>query len=59
MLLPAWQSAREVGVALAGSPCADATVVVFPDADHRIRIDGEFAPGYLDLLGSWVERRLR
>lgn len=58
VLLPAWQGAREVGTALAASPCRDATVVVFPEADHRIRVDGEFATGYLDLLGDWIAPRL-
>jgi pimeloyl-ACP methyl ester carboxylesterase len=59
VLLPAWQSARESGQALdeAGNP--DVTVVVFPNADHRIRHPGTevFVPGYLDLLGEWAARR--
>lgn len=59
VLLPAWEGAHAVGTALADGPCDDATVVVFPDADHRIRVDGEFATGYLDLLGSWVDARVR
>jgi pimeloyl-ACP methyl ester carboxylesterase len=60
VLGPAWQGADEVGRALQEAPTTDASVVVFPDADHRIRLpDGGFAPGYLDLLGDWVASRVR
>lgn len=58
-LLPSWQCARDVGEALGVSACRDATVVVFPDGDHRIRVDGELVAGYLDLLGSWAAARVR
>ena len=58
VLVPAWESARTTGDALADSAAPVAMVVVFPEADHRIRVgDGRFAPGYLDLLGSWVQAR--
>lgn len=59
VLLPAWRSARETGAALV--ECRDATVTVFPHADHRIQIDGplDFAPGYLDLIGDWAAARIR
>lgn len=56
-LLPPWQSARDVGESLAGGECNDATVVVFPRGDHRIGVDGGFAPGYLELLRDWVKSR--
>ncbi len=60
VLVPAWRGAEEVGNALhrAGNPAA--TVVVFPDGDHRIGAassDG-FVPGYLDLISDWAARRL-
>ena len=59
VLVPAWRSAEESGRALdqAGNP--DATVVVFPSGDHRIRDEetGEFLAGYLDLLGDWASMR--
>jgi len=51
-LLPVWQSAQVTRRALhhAGNP--DATVVVFPQGDHRIQVASadSFASGYLDLL---------
>lgn len=60
LLVPAWQSAEESGRALqqAGNP--DAIIVVFPGGDHRIRdaTTGDFATGYLDLLGEWIARRV-
>ena len=59
VLVPAWRGAAEVGTALATAGLADATVTVFPSGDHRIRLrNGEFAPGYLDLLGEWAASRL-
>lgn len=59
LLVPAWRCAEESGRALAQASNPDATIVVFPDGDHRIRhIDTEhFVSGYLDLLGDWVARR--
>lgn len=30
------------------------TVRVFPGADHRIQLGGDFAPGYLDALTGWI-----
>ena len=59
VLVPAWQSAEETGLALQQAGNADATVVVFPNADHRIQdaSTGHFVPGYLDLLVNWTLRR--
>lgn len=59
VLVPAWRSARESGEALARAGNADATVIVFPQADHRIQGDdtGDLAPGYVDLLINWTARR--
>jgi pimeloyl-ACP methyl ester carboxylesterase len=59
ILVPAWRGARETGESLV--ECPDATVIVYPRADHRIQIGGplDFAPGYLALLGDWAAARLR
>ena len=55
-LLPAWRGAEEVGTTLSDNP--DATVIVFPGANHRMRDErGELAAGYIDLLGAWAARR--
>ncbi|MFI2713739.1 alpha/beta hydrolase family protein [Micromonospora sp. NPDC018662] len=37
---------------------ADHTVVVFPDADHGIRVRGVRAPGSDELVVTWLRRRL-
>lgn len=59
-LVPAWLGAEETGRALAAAGTGDATVVVFPGGDHRIKdpASGDFVDGYLDLLGDWTARRL-
>ncbi|MGD2102536.1 MAG: alpha/beta hydrolase, partial [Acidimicrobiia bacterium] len=42
VLVPAWESARQVGDALRQAPTVDSTVVVFPRGDHRIEdVDGD------------------
>lgn len=58
MLVPAWQSAQDTGMALerAGNPLA--AVVVFPGGDHRIQADGDFVPGYLGLVATWVSQQV-
>jgi len=60
LLVPAWRGAEESGEALASGGSADATVVVFPGANHRIKeLDGDrFVPGYLALLGDWAAARV-
>jgi len=60
VLVPAWRSAQESGVALERAGNADATVVVFPGGDHRIQdaITGDFVDGYLQLLCDWVVHRI-
>ncbi len=59
VLVPAWQCASESGQALQQAINPDATIVVFPDGDHRIRKAGtlEFADGYVDLLATWTAHR--
>ena len=59
VLVPAWQSAEEAGLALQEAGNADATVVVFPQGDHRIQdaSTGHFVSGYLELLVNWTVRR--
>jgi pimeloyl-ACP methyl ester carboxylesterase len=36
---------------------ATLTIEVFPDADHRVLVDGHPAPGYLDALTRWISAR--
>lgn len=59
-LLPALESAAIYGKALRAAGNRDATVVVFPHGNHRIRVaeTGEFVPGYLDLLADWAAKRV-
>ncbi len=60
VLVPAWESAAISSRALREAGNRDATIVVFPHGNHRILIaeTGEFATGYLDVLGDWVARRV-
>src|SRR5262249_3630022 len=60
LLLPAWESAQIYDTALREAGNTDATIVVFPQGNHRIRVDGgaAFAPGYLDLLADWACHRV-
>lgn len=60
-LLPAWESAQIYGKALRDGGNTDATIVVFPQGNHRIRVDdgSAFATGYLDLLADWSAHRVR
>lgn len=57
-LLPALESAAIYSRALVEAGNHDATIVVFPGANHRLLVEetGEFTGGYLDLLGDWVAR---
>ncbi|MCO5176204.1 MAG: alpha/beta hydrolase [Thermomicrobiales bacterium] len=57
-LLPARESARICSEALDAAGNANGTVALFSGANHRLLIEetGEFAGGYLDLLGAWVAR---
>lgn len=59
LLVPAWKSAEESGCALQRAETTDASVVIFPDGDHRIQDPrtGEFVAGYLDHLGDWTAQR--
>jgi hypothetical protein len=59
VLVPAWESAAMYSQSLRAAGNRDATIVVFPQGNHRILLPeaGEFVPGYLDLLGDWVARR--
>jgi hypothetical protein len=55
VLLPAGQSAAIFAGALEQAGNQDATIEVFADANHRIQmVDGAFAPGYLDMVSSWI-----
>lgn len=59
ILLPAWQNAEETGRALRRAANPDATVVVFPEGDHRIQNESaqSLVTGYLELLSDWAARR--
>jgi pimeloyl-ACP methyl ester carboxylesterase len=59
-LLPAHKSAVICGQALREAGNRDVTIVIFPQANHRILLpeSEEFAPGYLDLLADWTARRV-
>jgi pimeloyl-ACP methyl ester carboxylesterase len=59
-LLPALESAAIYGKALRAAGNRDATIVVFPQANHRIfdPETGAFATGYLDLLADWAATRV-
>jgi pimeloyl-ACP methyl ester carboxylesterase len=60
VLLPASTSAEIFAQALERAGNRDVTIEVFAGADHRIRTaEGEFAPGYLDLVTTWILRRAR
>jgi pimeloyl-ACP methyl ester carboxylesterase len=60
VLLPAATSAIVFAQALERAGNRDVTIEVFANADHRIRTaDGEFAPGYLDLVTTWILHRVR
>lgn len=58
--LPAWESAQTYGQMLHEAGNGDATIVVYPQGDHRIMVEegDAFCTGYLDLLGDWVGRRM-
>ncbi len=60
VLVPVWESAAIYGRALREAGNRDATIVIFPQGNHRILVaeTGEFASGYLDLLADWVARRV-
>lgn len=56
-LLPVESSAALFEEALARN--SDSTIVVFPGADHGIRVQDPpgYAPGYLDTLSTWILQR--
>jgi len=60
VLVPAWESAAIYDRALRAAGNRDTTLAIFPQGNHRIRLEetGDFCPGYLDLLGDWVARRV-
>ena len=60
VLVPAWESAAIYARALREAGNDDATIVVFPQGNHRILVaeTGTFATGYLDLLADWAAKRV-
>jgi pimeloyl-ACP methyl ester carboxylesterase len=59
-LVPVRESAAVFRRALADAGNGDVTIRIFPQADHGIRppSGAGFAPGYLDLMATWVRRRV-
>jgi pimeloyl-ACP methyl ester carboxylesterase len=57
-LLPVEQSVRVFDAARATDPDRDITTVVFPDANHRIKVDDSFAPGYFETMTDWIWDRI-
>jgi uncharacterized protein len=57
-LLPVEQSVRVFEAARAPDLDRDITTVIFPGANHRIKIDDEFAPGYFETMTDWIWDRL-
>ncbi len=59
VLVPAWESAAIYDRALRAAGNRDVTLAIFPQGNHRIRVEetGEFCIGYLDLLADWAARR--
>jgi dipeptidyl aminopeptidase/acylaminoacyl peptidase len=57
-LVPVELSVRVYESARKNAPGRDITTLVFPDANHRIKIDGEFAPGYLTAMTDWIWDRI-
>jgi pimeloyl-ACP methyl ester carboxylesterase len=58
VLVPVDVSVKIFESAQASAPNRDITTVVFPGADHRIKIDGEFAPGYFEAITDWIWDRI-
>lgn len=60
VLLPAHKSAELCSQALRAAGNPDATLAIFPRANHRMLLPGtlEFVTGYLDLLADWTAHRV-
>jgi dipeptidyl aminopeptidase/acylaminoacyl peptidase len=35
----------------------DVTIKLFPDGDHGLQINGDFAPGYFETINTWLIMR--
>ena len=60
VLVPVDESISIFEAAFERSGNSDLTIIVFPGADHRIRLGNplEFAPGYLEAMSSWIRQRV-
>ncbi|MCZ7418547.1 alpha/beta fold hydrolase [Verrucosispora sp. WMMA2121] len=58
LLVPVWESARTVATVLREAGHQDHEIVVFPGADHNIRVRAARAPGFDELIVTWLQRRL-
>jgi uncharacterized protein len=60
VLVPAANCVPIFEAAFEKSGNSDLTIIVFPGADHRIRLGDppDFAPGYLEAMSSWIRQRV-
>jgi pimeloyl-ACP methyl ester carboxylesterase len=56
-LVPVPKSVDVIRRTLTESGRSDFTIKTFPKADHGIRVDGDFAPGYLETMRTWLKSR--
>ncbi|SCG42739.1 alpha/beta hydrolase family protein [Micromonospora humi] len=56
--VPVEASVRALDRILGGAGHPDHTIVVFPEADHGIRVRSVRAPGFDELVVTWLQRRL-
>ncbi|MBQ1051631.1 alpha/beta fold hydrolase [Micromonospora sp. C51] len=58
LLVPVPESARAVATVLRDAGHDDHEIVVFPGADHNIRVRTARAPGFDELIVTWLQHRL-
>ena len=58
IMVPVKDSASVFEEALNEAGNKDYTIKVFPEADHGIMVDDEYADGYLDTMTGWLLERL-
>ncbi|MEV2242200.1 alpha/beta fold hydrolase [Micromonospora sp. NPDC049891] len=58
LLVPVRESARVVATILREAGHDDHEIVVFPGADHNLRVGTARAPGFDELVVTWLHRRL-
>ncbi|GIJ13079.1 alpha/beta hydrolase family protein [Micromonospora andamanensis] len=58
LLVPVGESARVVATILRDAGHDDHEIVVFPGADHNLRFGTARAPGFDELVVTWLQRWL-